>query len=78
MPKEKEVVVNLTIPEDSYVALYAGTAKDVIATSTEGLRVRFPGKILHKFLTHNGIHGTFRIRFDANNKFLAIEQVGWP
>ena len=75
MPGKREVVVSLAIPEDSYVALYAGTAKDVIATSTEGLRVRFPGKILHRFLTHSGIHGTFRIHFDANNKFLTIERI---
>jgi hypothetical protein len=34
--------------------------------------VRFPAGILKHVVGHEGIHGTFRICFDGNNKFDGI------
>ena len=73
--KQRKVIVDLNIPADCYVALYSGSVNDVIALSHEGLKIRFPGKILHKFLTRDGVYGTFAISFAADNKFLAIEKI---
>lgn len=52
----------LNIPADRYQNLYAGSVRDVIAVSDRGVRVRFPGKLLHRFVTHAGINGMFEIR----------------
>ena len=71
----KQLTLNISIPADRYVALYSGAVRDVQAVTIEGLRIRFPGKILQRFLTHDGVHGRFVIRFDDNNKFMAIEKI---
>ncbi len=71
----KRLTLDITISADRYEALYSGAVRDVQVVSREGLRVRFPGRILQRFLDRNGIHGTFVIEFDDNNKFKAITQI---
>ena len=71
----KQLTIDLKIPADNYLALYSGAARDVQATTLDGLRVRFPGRILQRFLTHDGVYGRFVIKFDDNNKFIAIEKI---
>ncbi len=74
-PTVKQLTVDLNIPADSYLALYSGAARDVQALTLEGLRVRFPGRILQRFVSREGVCGRFVIQFDDNNKFLAIEKI---
>jgi hypothetical protein len=69
------IVVNLTIPADEYQRLYQGSAREVVATSVDGRRVRFPAMILRPYVTHVGIRGRFRIVFDENHRFQAIEKI---
>ena len=71
----RKLTFDISIPADRYEALYSGVVKDVQAVSREGLRVRFPGKILQKFLSHQGVQGTFVIEFDDANKFKAISKI---
>lgn len=71
----KKLTLDLHIPAERYEALYSGAVSDVQAVSREGLRVRFPGKILQRFLNHDGISGTFVIEFDDANKFRAITKI---
>lgn len=71
----KTLTLDISIPADRYEALYSGAVKDVQAVSREGLSVRFPGRILQKFLNHQGVHGTFVIEFDDANKFKAIKKI---
>ncbi len=71
-----DIIVALDIPADEYVRVYQGTAKYVVARSQDGRTVRFPVNILQRFLTRDGIQGVFRLRHDANNKFVSIERIG--
>jgi hypothetical protein len=71
----KKLTFDISISSDRYEALYSGAVKDVQAVSREGLRVRFPGRILQKYLNHQGVHGTFVIEFDDANKFKAITKI---
>lgn len=71
----KQLTVDLNIPADSYLALYSGAARDVQAMTIDGLRIRFPGRILQPFVSREGVYGRFVIHFDDNNKFLAIEKI---
>ena len=66
------IIVDLAIPADEYVALYKGVVKDVVATARDGRVLRFPANILQRFVTRDGVYGTFTIHFDANNKFQTI------
>jgi len=69
-----EILIDLTISAQDYLALYQGVAKDVVAKDHNGRTVRFPAKILRPFVTHNGISGSFRIEIDANHKFKKISR----
>jgi hypothetical protein len=71
----KKLTLDISLPADRYEALYTGSVKDVQVISREGVRVRFPGMILQKFLKHDGVHGTFVIEFDDANKFRAITKI---
>ena len=67
--------VQLSIPAEHYVALYAGSAKHVIATAEGGLTVQFPGSALHGFVTHDGIRGIFELHFDSCNKLTKVKRI---
>ena len=68
----KQVTFNLHITRDEYLRYYQGEARSVVATSLDGRTVRFPARVLQRVVTTEGVHGTFAIEFDADNKFLGI------
>jgi hypothetical protein len=71
----KEIIVSLYISREDYLSVYQGQVKDVVATASDGRVVRFPAAILKGVVGHEGIHGTFKIHFDANNKFDGITRI---
>jgi len=71
----KQVVVDLNIPEEEYLRVYRGSARTVLAYSIDGRRVSFPANILQPFISHTGVQGRFRIRFDAQGRFSSIEKL---
>lgn len=68
----RAVTVDLNIPADEYLAMYQGLITDVVARAHDGRVIRFPAKLLQKFVTHGGVYGQFTIYFDNNNKFQSI------
>jgi hypothetical protein len=70
------VVLDLFIPPEEYQRLYQGVARVVHARARDGRRIQFPALILQRFLTRNGIHGTFEIQFDESYKFAGIRKLG--
>jgi len=71
----KEIIVSLFIPAEEYQRLYQGAVKDVVTTSQDGLRVRFPAHILRPFVLRDGIRGRFLIRFTDENKFHSVQRL---
>lgn len=71
----RSIVVQLHISSDEFQRLYEGTAKEVVARSIDGLRVRFPANILRPFITHAGISGRFSIHFNNDNRFQGIDKI---
>ena len=71
----KELIVDLVISSDEFERLYAGQVKTVLAKTREGLRVRFPAKILVPFVGREGVSGSFLIAFDDANKFQKIRRL---
>jgi len=69
------LIVDLEIPREKYLTLYQGYIKHVKAVARNGQTVRFPASVLQPFVTHEGIHGTFCIFFDADHKFKSMERV---
>jgi len=70
-----QVIVDISLSSERYLAHYQGAVKDVVASSRDGRRIRFPSSLLQPFLLHDGIHGSFRITFDGQGKFQKIERV---
>ena len=68
--------IDLKIRAEDYLAWYEGTARQVHAMSHEGLTVQFPAKVLQRYVSQEGIQGTFLLTFDEQNKFVRIEKLG--
>ena len=65
----------LDLSSDEYLAYYQGVARDVVVRAEDGRRVRFPAGALQPFITHQGIHGRFELRFDATHQFLGLQRL---
>ena len=70
----KQVVVDLHIPADEFLKHYQGTAHMVHARARDGRSVNFPTGILQRFVTREGVQGTFVINYDDANKFVSVER----
>jgi len=71
----REYKVRLSISADQMLAYYQGVAEQVIARDEQGVRVSFPAQALRPFVTHEGVHGCFCIRVDANNRLLGLRKL---
>jgi hypothetical protein len=68
------VIIDLAISQDALLHAYRGDARNVQAHARDGRSVRFPASILRPFVSHAGVHGTFRIVFDDAGKFQSVER----
>lgn len=71
----QSVFAKINIDADEFERIYSGSAKDVVCRVSDGRRVRFPGHILKRFVTRQGIMGEFRIDFDDQMRFVKIEKI---
>lgn len=65
----------LAISTDEYLAYYQGAIKNIQVRTADNRTIRFPASAIQKFLTHDGIFGTFEIQYDEENKLTGIELV---
>jgi hypothetical protein len=72
----RQFTLTLSISSADYERLYRGQACTVLARDAQGKALQFPALSLRPFLSHNGIHGTFVISVDGNNRLLAIRRQG--
>lgn len=70
-----ELIVDLDISAEEYLRLYRGEVRDVLAVARDGRRVRFPAASLTRFVTRQGISGSFRIRYSADGKLRDISRL---
>jgi hypothetical protein len=72
----KTFTVTLSISRADYERLYRGQARTVLARDSQGKTLQFPALSLRPFLSHDGIHGTFVISVNDNNRLLDIRRRG--
>ena len=65
----------LAISAEEYLAYYRGSAQVIVARSDDNRIVRFPASAVRKFVTRDGIFGSFEISFDENNKLIEIQLI---
>lgn len=71
----QEVTFEIYISSDEYLKLYRGAVQDVVTRALDGRTIRFPARVLQRFLLHDGVRGRFRIFFAPDGKFLGIEKL---
>jgi hypothetical protein len=76
MPERRSLTVRLSIPADRFLAYYRLDAQEVVASTADGTRVRFPANALRTHVTHDGIHGLFEIQFGDDHRLIAIKRIG--
>lgn len=75
MSQTQSIRFRLSISADEYLAYYQGRARDVITRADDGRKLQFPANALQPFVSHQGIHGLFELRFDANHKLLGLHRL---
>ena len=66
---------HLHITPEEYLDYYCGTILHVVARCTGGQTVQFPASLLQRFVTAEGIHGTFALNCDEHHKCLGLERL---
>ena len=74
MSRHHTYTVTLDISAESYQRMYQGVAQNVIAKDAQGRRVQFPALALRKFVTAEGVRGTFLIHVDADHRLVDIQR----
>ena len=70
-----EIIVDLRISSEEFLKVYRGPSRVVSTRARDGRRVQFPANILRPWLLHDGIRGTFRIRFSDAGKLEDIQRL---
>ena len=69
------IIVDIVLEAHKFQKLYEGRAQNLLVNSRDGRRIQLPLAIFRQFLTHQGVHGSFMVKFDANNKLLNIKRI---
>ncbi|ATJ84646.1 DUF2835 domain-containing protein [Halomonas beimenensis] len=69
-----DVVIELS--PDACLAHYEGRVGMVHTRSLDGRSVAFPAEALRRVVTHDGVHGIFRLHFSAEGRFESIRRLG--
>ena len=72
----QELIIDLALPAERYLAWYRGQAGRVMMRSRDGRSVSLPAHHLRPFLTHEGVHGSFVMRFTDEGKLVSLERLG--
>jgi hypothetical protein len=68
----------LQITPEEYLDYYRGTIRHVIVRCATGQTVQFPASLLQRFVTPEGIHGTFALTCDDHYKCVGLQRLASP
>lgn len=75
MTAEQQLVVDIALPAERYLAWYRGQAGRVLMYSRDGRRVSLPAHHLRPFLTHEGVYGSFVMRITREGKLISLQRM---
>jgi hypothetical protein len=73
--KRGEAFFRLHISAELYLRYYQGKAAFVQVISEDGRRIRLPASSLRPFVSHEGIYGRFRLKFNEQQKITSLEKI---
>lgn len=65
----------LRITAADYLRYYQGSVHNVVVTTPQGLRVKFPASSLRPYVTKDGVSGQFALLTDENNKIIELRRL---
>ena len=71
----KEFRLRLLISPQEMLTYYAGDARHLVATASDGTRVKMPARFLRPHVNGQGVIGEFLLRCDDRNRFVSLERV---
>lgn len=74
-PEDQTIAFRLHVSADQYKSYYQGQVQMIQVRSNDGRQVRFPASAMRQFVTTDGIHGDFELKFDENNKLIEVVRV---
>lgn len=75
MTAEQQLIVDVAVPAERYLAWYRGHADRVLMYSRDGRRVSLPAHHLRPFLSREGVYGSFVMRFTSDGKLISLERL---
>lgn len=70
-----EYEFSLHLSAEEFLQYYEGVAKFIQVQSRCGKTLQFPADKMRKFVLKDGIHGSFIIQLNKNNKFVSIRRL---
>jgi hypothetical protein len=68
-----DVIIDLSAAQCQ--AHYAGSVDHVYARSVDGRRVLLPAQALRRVVTRDGVHGVYRLSYDATGRFESLQRL---
>lgn len=71
----QQLIVDIALPAERYLAWYQGRAGRVFLRSRDGRSVSLPAHHLRPFLRHEGVYGSFLLRFTDDGKLHDLQRL---
>ncbi len=71
----KQISLSLQLTPRQVEEYYRGRARHVVAEAADGRIIQLPIKVLHPFISKQGIQGDFLVTTDDENRFLKIASI---
>ena len=68
----KQFSLSLQLTPRQVEEYYRGRAQQVVAEAADGRIIQLPIKVLHSFISKQGIQGDFLVTTDDDNRFVKI------
>ncbi|MEM6985600.1 MAG: DUF2835 family protein [Pseudomonadota bacterium] len=68
-------VVDLALDEERWLQFYRRPGQVIVARARNGQRIQFPAERMREFVTATGIHGSFKLTVDQDNRLQRIERL---
>lgn len=65
----------ISVSAQEYLRYYKQEVDSVLITAVDGRTIQIPAGALLKFVDQTGIHGSFRVIYNDQNKLVRIERV---
>ncbi len=65
----------LNLSPERYLHYYRGTVRHIIVRCSTGQTVQFPASLVQRFVSPEGVHGSFVLTCDEKNKCLGLERM---